>query len=97
MIAFYINHRLLPAGYIVFYIFMPVELMLSTNCLCANRYRIMSGKMIISVPVARMQFEYAIEIVVLTPVRRWIYAPSESTILDSDRLTSVVFPRNILE
>ena len=50
------------------YILIPLVLILSTNALCANRYRIIRGMMIISVPVARIQLEYAIDTVVSTPV-----------------------------
>ncbi len=39
------------------YILIPVAAMLSTKVLCAKRYRIIRGMMIISVPVARMQLE----------------------------------------
>ena len=41
----------------LFYIFIPEEEILSTNCLCANRYRIRTGPTTISVPVERIQLE----------------------------------------
>ena len=55
------------------------------------------GKIIISVPVERIALEYAMDIVVLTPVIRWIYAPKLSTILAREVLTRGMEPKNILE
>ncbi len=51
----------------------------------------------INVPVERIQFEYATEIVVLAPVSVAIIALKESTIDDKPVLNNLVFPRNIPE
>ena len=55
------------------------------------------GRMIISVPVDRIALEYAMDMVVFTPVIRWIYAPRLSTILAREVLTRGMDPQNILE
>ena len=53
--------------------------------------------MIISVPVERIQLEYATDTEVCIPSSLMMNAPSESTILEREVDTSLVVPRNMLE
>ena len=81
----------------IFYILIPVLEILSTKVLCANKYKIIKGTIIINVPVDKIQLEYASETVVLIPITLWIYAPKLSTSLASEVLTKGLVPKNILE
>ena len=79
------------------YILIPLLLILSTNAFCANKYKIIKGKMNINVPVDKIQFEYATEIDVVSPKSLIMYAPKVSTNLARLVLRSLVVPKNNFE
>ena len=83
------------------HILIPVLAKLSTNCLCANRYRRIMGATIIKVPVESIWFERATDTEACdAPLPVWLRAtstPRLATIVERLVLTRVSLLKNSLE